>query len=112
MVATRIQGLELSSHGTSAGADRLIVSQGVLIGRFDVIPGGPGYQDRRLHMREAQSFPQNIASGSMKSTDRVAESGAQFQTGNSALDEVSRGSAADADVPRDGTLIRRQHHDG
>jgi hypothetical protein len=38
MVAERIQSLASSLHGTSAGVDRLIVSQGVLIGSIDVIP--------------------------------------------------------------------------
>jgi hypothetical protein len=38
MVAVRIQGLASFAHGTSADAERLIVSQGVLIVSMDVVP--------------------------------------------------------------------------
>jgi len=38
MVAVRIQGLADSLHGASGGADRLTVSQGVLIVTRDVTP--------------------------------------------------------------------------
>jgi hypothetical protein len=38
MVAVRTQTLELSAQGISAAAERLIVSQGTLIGSMDVVP--------------------------------------------------------------------------